>query len=296
MDKKILVKVWCTDDYAIKLDLETLRKNFKFFHPNIDFKVIDSAMTNEMKKNDPWLSSIWMNAATAIPFIEDYDTIVHLDADIVITGPLDELFEADEDVISVRNNNSLDLGGSCGKPNGYNPFNPQGCLHNISTIVHFPPYGRGNYISYQKYVNNGTLAVNRKEFWYDLHELNKKAAQCTPYGFSDEQCTLNQLFHWKKYKSRIIDPIGSKLSYGPSNTWGANPSYIWNSWGLMYMQDNKLMINDPKTHEPTVVKILHQTNGEAGEYFAKQAGGFKKWVKSIVNPEVGEYLESINAV
>ena len=88
MNKKILVKVWCTDDYAKKLDLEILKNNFKFFHPDIDFKVIDTAMTNELKEKDPWLSSIWMNAATALPYIDDYYTIVLLDADIVITGPL----------------------------------------------------------------------------------------------------------------------------------------------------------------------------------------------------------------
>jgi hypothetical protein len=107
MSKRIAVSTWCTDDYVDLIGVQDLVKSFKHFHPDIDFFIFDSKMTDEAKVTDPWLQPVWMMAPTCIPFIEDYDMVVHIDGDSVVTGPLTELFESDEDIIGVRNNNSL---------------------------------------------------------------------------------------------------------------------------------------------------------------------------------------------
>ena len=54
------------------------------------------------------MNNVWMMPPSCLPFVEDYDMVVHIDGDCVVTGPMTELFESEEDVIGVRNNNSLD--------------------------------------------------------------------------------------------------------------------------------------------------------------------------------------------
>ena len=39
-----------------------------------------------------------MKPPCAFPFVDDYDMVVQIDGDCVITGPLTELFESDEDI------------------------------------------------------------------------------------------------------------------------------------------------------------------------------------------------------
>ena len=70
--------------------------------------------------------------------------VVQIDGDCVITGPLTELFESDEDIIGVRNNNSLDKASS----------------GNGITIQHLEPFGDGSMIPIQGFINAGLVAAN----------------------------------------------------------------------------------------------------------------------------------------
>ena len=106
--KKIAVSTWVTDDYVDYIGLDELRNSFKYFHPDVDFFVFDTKATKEAMEKDPWLNNVWMMPPSCLPFVEDYDMVVHIDGDCVVTGPMTELFESEEDVIGVRNNNSLD--------------------------------------------------------------------------------------------------------------------------------------------------------------------------------------------
>ena len=97
--KKIAVTTWCTDDYIDYIGLDELRNSFKYFHPDVDFFVFDSKMTDVAKVKDPWLNNVWMMPPSCMPYIDDYDMVVHIDGDCVVTGPMTELFESDEDII-----------------------------------------------------------------------------------------------------------------------------------------------------------------------------------------------------
>ena len=183
--KKNAVVTWVTDDYVDYIGLKELKNSFKYFHPDVDFFVFDTAMTNKAKENNPWLDNVWMKPPCAAPYKDDYDMVVQIDGDCVVTGPMNELFESDEDVIGVRNNNSFNKAGS----------------HDGITIRHIEPFGDGSPIPMQGFVNAGLVGVNNKEFWDDWSDVNMQSAKIKakvdPYahGIGDENDTLNQLFH-----------------------------------------------------------------------------------------------------
>lgn len=283
MSKKILISTWCTDDYADFLGVQKLVKSVKYFHPNIEHVIFNTKMTKKAYEEYPWLSPVWMMPPTCIPFAEDYDMVIHLDADSIVTGPLNELFESESDVIGVRNNNSFNKSGS----------------HNGITISHLEPFGDGSPLPVQDFINAGLVGVNRKEFWYDWLNLNKESERIKrevnpcAHGIGDENDTLNQLFHWKKYNSQIIDPIGSNISYGLCNMWGNDPNNHWKSWDQIYVKDDRLYIDDPVTGDPMWIKVMHRAGGGLGNELNKRYGGFHNWLESVVSNETLEYIKKI---
>jgi hypothetical protein len=278
MKKKIAATTWCTDDYIDIIGLDSLLNSFNYFHPDVDFFVFDSKQTQEAIAKDPWLMrgdryAPWMMAPSCLPYVEDYDMVIHIDGDSTIVGPLTELFDADEDIIGVRNNNSMNMAGS----------------HRGITI----PIEGGPLIPMQKFLNAGLIASNNKNFWYEWHSTNKQIEIET--GCSDEQDTLNIIFHSKNYTTKILDLSKSGVSYGVSNLWGTGDNH-WESWALLYMKDNKLMLNDPVTQEPTVVKILHQAGGSIADKLNRESGGLRNWIKSVVSDEVRDYLNELTRI
>ena len=283
MDKKILISTWCTDDYRDYLNIDTLINSVKYFHPEVDHVIFDTKMTEATNKKYPWMRDIWMMSPSCLPYIDDYDMVIHLDADAVVTGPMDELFNSTADVIGVRNNNSLNKAGS----------------HNPITIQHLQPFGDGSQIPIQGFINAGLVAVNRKEFWHDWHNLNAEAARIKTevnpcaHGLGDENDTLNQLFHWDKYNSEIIDRIGTNVSYGICSCWGDDPANHWDSWSQIYVKDDRLYLDDPVTGEPMCLKVMHQAGGSASGVVNRASGGFRNWLSSVVSKEVNDYLNEV---
>lgn len=276
MSKKVLISTWCTDDYAELLGVEKLANSIKYFHPEVDHVIFNTEMTNELYSKCSWMKPIWMMAATCLPFVEDYDMVMHLDADAVVTGPMDELIDSTADVIGVRNNNTFNKAGA----------------HNGITIPHIPPFGNGNPIPMQGFINAGLIAANKKEFWYDWQNVNQYADGNKSYGLGDENDTLNQIFHSDKYNSEIIDPIGSKVSYGLSSVWGTGNNH-WESWSQIYVKNDRLYLDDPVTGDPMCIKVLHQAGGGIAAELNRSYGGFRQWMKSVVSDEVNDYLNEV---
>ena len=283
MSKKIAVVCWVTDDYVDYIGLDEVRNSFKYFHPDVDFIVFDSAMTDKAKEKDPWLNPVWMKPPCAFPFVDDYDMVVQIDGDCVITGPLTELFESDEDIIGVRNNNSLDKASS----------------GNGITIQHLEPFGDGSMIPIQGFINAGLVAANNKEFWEDWHDVNKQSAkikaEVNPYahGIGDEQDTLNQIFHSGEYTTKIVDARGTGVSYGLSNTWGTVTH--WDSWKDLYVEDDCLCLDDPADGAKMKVKVLHQAGGSAAAQLNKSSGGLREWMKTVMSTEAVNYINKITS-
>ena len=283
MSKKICISTWCTDDYKDLLGVEKLANSIKYFHPEVDHVIVDTKMTNEInEKYSPWMRPIWMMAPTCLPYADDYDMVIHLDADAVVTGPMTELFECDADVIGVRNNNSFGKAGS----------------HNGITITHLEPFGDGSQIPMQGFINAGLVAANNKEFWEDWHDVNYQSARIKEtnpcaHGLGDENDTLNQIFHSSSYTSKVIDEIGSGVSYGLSSCWGNDPNNHWESWSQIYVKDDRLWLDDPVTQEPMCIKVMHQAGGSTAAALNRSQGGFRNWLSSVVSDEVNDYLNEV---
>ena len=283
MSKKIAVVCWVTDDYIDYIGLDEVRNSFKYFHPDVYFIFFYSAMTNKAKEKEPWLNPVWMKPPCAFPFVDDYDMVVQIDGDCVITGPLTELFESDEDIIGVRNNNSLDKASS----------------GNGITIQHLEPFGDGSMIPIQGFINAGLVAANNKEFWEDWHDVNKQSAkikaEVNPYahGIGDEQDTLNQIFHSGEYTTKIVDARGTGVSYGLSNTWGTVTH--WDSWKDLYVEDDCLCLDDPADGAKMKVKVLHQAGGTAAAQLNKSSGGLREWMKTVMSTEAVNYINKITS-
>ena len=255
--KKIVFSTWCTDDYVDKVGLGGLKNSLNYFHPDIPLFVYDTAQTEILKKKYGTLPANFMMPATCSDLTEEYDMVIHIDADSTVTGPLTELLESDEEIIGVRNNNS---------------FGKAGC-HGAITIRDIPVF---------EFLNAGLVGSNGKKF---IKEWGETCQQIGDQLEGGEQDVLNIMFQSKKYSTKLLDPLVTNVSYGASNIWGTDTH--WDSWEELYVEDDKLMLYDPNTKIPMVVKVMHQAGGSASVY------PMRPWIDSLVSDEVKEYFGKI---
>lgn len=288
--KKIAVSTWCTDDYAVHLRPDRLQKLINHFHPEIDFHIFDTEDTNNIIKDHPWICaenvrfSDWMMAVSCLPFVEDYDMVIHIDADSFCIGSLDKVINSDAELVGVRNNNFFGKAGAA-----------QPCVSPFYT-----PFGDGGMIGVNEFVNAGFVASNDKQFWYEWLDFNKFVAEQSdgrtftykPWPLiRNEQDTWNHIFHAKeKYTTEIIDREGSGVSYGIVNQWGEKDHC--ESWKDLYIKDNSVYIDHPITREPLRTSILHAAGVGTIETI-KQYGNHYNWLYGIIKPEVRDYIQTI---
>ena len=176
---------------------------------------------------------------------------------------------------------------------------------NVGSSVHYLAVAATNLYentrtSVQKFINAGLIASNNKQFWHEWHELNREAKrikdEVNPYahGIGDEQDTLNQIFHSGKYTTKIIDAMGTNVSYGLCNTWGENNNH-WESWAQIYVKDDALYLDDPKTGDPMCIKVMHQAGGSAAAKLNKEHGGLREWMKTVIAEEPLQYIHKVTS-
>jgi hypothetical protein len=272
--KKIIITTWCTDDWRQINTIENLINSLKYFHPNIDFYIFNTSDTKIEKEKHPWLTHGWMISPSCMGYIENYDMVIHIDGDTIITGPLTELIESNEDIIGVRNMNSF---GYAGAHNWGNKMQ----LGNIE-------------INSIDFLNAGLVASNNCNFWKEWFAINHYCAFNNINNMRDEQGTLNYLFHnnGNKYTTKILDKVGTNLSYGQSNAWGTGDNH-WESWNKLYVKNDKLYLDDPLTNIPMVVKVLHQAGGFVAYNNNIKHNGYRNWLRTVVTKDVNDYIDSI---
>ena len=288
--KKIAVSTWCTDDYAVHLRPDRLQKLINHFHPEIDFHIFGTEDTKNITKEYPWLGaenvrfSEWMMVVTCLPLGEDYDMVIHIDADSFCIGSLDKVINLNAELIGVRNNNFFGKAGSA-----------QPCISPF-----YEPYGDGGIIGVNEFLNAGFIASNDKQFWYEWRDFNKFVAEQSdgrtftykPWPLiRNEQDTWNHIFHAiDKYTSEIVDREGSGVTYGIVNQWGEKEHC--ESWKNLYIKDNSVYIDHPITGEPLRTSILHAAGVGTMETI-KQYGDHYNWLYGIIKPEVRDYIQTI---
>ena len=219
---------------------------------------------------------------TCLPLVEDYDMVIHIDADSFCIGSLDKVIDSNCELIGVRNNNFFGKAGSA-----------YPC-----TSPFYPPFGDGS-IGVDQFINAGFVASNKKEFWYEWHDFNKFVAeqsdgrifQYSPWTLiRNEQDTWNHLFHSDKYTSEIVDQDGSGVTYGIINQWGEHNHC--ESWNHLYVKDDSVYINHPITMQPLKTSILHAAGVGTMETI-KHYGDHYNWLYDIIKPEVKKYIQNI---
>ena len=220
---------FCThvsDNWFYSVGADKLTKSINKIHPEIDFYCFGDKQLNELFSIHPNVNWNTVHPFVTYQLIDDYDMVVHFDADSMVVGKLDELLNESNlefDIIGVRNNND---------------YNRAGKDHYITNPGLDP----------QKYLNAGLVAVTNKLFLEDWMKRNIAYGNDMPF---QEQSVLNEIA--SNWKTKIIDPIESNVHYGTSNLYGERTH--WDSWGSIKIINNELILNNKK------VKVLHHAGG-----------------------------------
>ena len=265
-NKDVIFHTHFSSNWYESVGARKLLNSHKYFNPTIPFIVFTDVAINMMFEQ----GYNWNNLNSCFTYLiyqyykdlsfSNVNSIIHFDADCIITAPLDEIIslitiENDNKVIGVRNNNDL---GKAGKDNAITEFG----------------------IDVEKYINAGLLGFiwfnkersNIIETWVGISSNNN-------YSFPfQEQSVINYL----KKDLIILDPITSDKYYGISGLWGDNSH--WDSWKLISVKNNKLFLNSPLNGKEKQVMILHQAGGH----------NMNKLSNDMFNNETNKFLENVS--
>ena len=165
-------------------DAELMLKSFKKFCPDVEMKFYGQGYLEKIHYER--IPGFWYKSTSffAKDLLKDYDLALQINADSIITGPLDDIFNNTVyDVACVMNNNRTD---------------PPITVFNVPANM---------------YVNCGLVAMRSREFaehWWDL---------CNRYYFEQfpmrEQDLLNIMIHYGNYNIMNLD--GADRWYGVVN-------------------------------------------------------------------------------
>ena len=149
--KKAFITYFFGDDNVIE-NFGTFKmiNSFYYHHHDIPLYIMTTKdVYREAEKITP-ISNAYFNPVMTRTIADEYDLVVHIDTDVVVTDRLDEILEGDYEVAVARNNSDQESAG-CGTPH---------CLNGE--------------VSIWNYANAGIVAATKKEFWDDWIELNKQ--------------------------------------------------------------------------------------------------------------------------
>lgn len=203
-------------DDEFKPMLDRMLKSLTHFHPEVNIELCVGPNFGPINYYFP---------STELPLFKKYNTVTHVDADVLVVDRIDDLFDDSTDVRAGRNNSD----------NGR-------CATNVGVSI--PNVG------INQYINAGVHSISNEQFMYDWYYDCKKYSNFMPYG---EQDILNELFHSGEYNCKILDPIDSSIHYGSSFTEGTHT--YWDLWKNIVVNNDHLELNGKR------VKMLHIAGG-----------------------------------
>lgn len=263
--QKAVFTIWCTKNYHDVIGLNNLINSLKYFHPEIPVEVVTTtpAEAGGIYEKYP----IMMKPYSTLKFFDEYDLVVHMDSDCVVTGPLDEIFTEDYDVACVRN---FTHNGSCGKDS--------------SELVKGLGVPIG--LTTDTFMNAGFVCIRSKEFLYEWLAGPYKST-----WDADDQNELNRIINTGKYSVKILDNHSMGVTYGVSNCWGHNTH--WDSWKGLYVENDILYLNN-QLGDTLKVKILHVAGGKPARDSAFNGKKMREWLLDWVAYDVKQYLNKIS--
>lgn len=222
MKKKRVVFFTIADEknmeYATKM-----ANSFKHFHPDIPLEIISGEVLAGALERDP---AFFYRATPIIAsqLIKDYEVVVKIDADSIVTGSLNEAWEGDFDVKCVLNSN----------PREFKKYQ-------VSTWDIHPIY---------EYLNCGFVSMKSEKFINHWHKI------CYSNHFDNyqmrEQDLMNIILHYGDYKVEILD--------NGDSFWGLSSKRYWSQFEL---KDDKLILpaNKEWNKIDKYIKVIHAAGG-----------------------------------
>ena len=231
--------------------------SFYKFHPDVPLYILTDQEVNQEAQTVVPMEGSYFNPLMSRTIADEYELVVHIDTDVIVTDRLDEILEGDYDIAVARNNSDQGTAG-CG-----------------------PPYHMNGEVPVHEYANAGLVASTKKEFWDDWVSLNKENYFKMPMH---EQDNLNIIIHSGKYKVKWLDPVNKPLyyniasAYGDFEKWQGHPHMHWESWERIELKDDKLWLDGK------LIKMLHYAGGDVFPKFD---------LTKHFTPEVSEHLKKI---
>ena len=112
-NKKIIISTICESSWIEKSGLNKMLNSLKYFHPDWEVKIYDEHKLNDIYKNNIPGHNLW--SIMALTMIDakreaNADIVVHIDADSIILGKLDQILEDGYDIFAVRKRPGMYIG------------------------------------------------------------------------------------------------------------------------------------------------------------------------------------------
>lgn len=173
---------WITDNYKnTNIDFDSFWKSFKYFHPDIDLIIFDSAAVRSLFNKKPWLNNTNCKASFAKELYNDYDLLVNIDSDFYFFDRCYEILDSNYDIAACAN---------------YNVVQNVSLSQNMILDIEIPS------VEEKKYIQGGLIASTNKSFWDEYEIMSMKISDMLPIYEND---VLNILWYSNKYKTKILD-------------------------------------------------------------------------------------------
>lgn len=237
--------VYTIADQKNKPFADILEKSFKHFHPDIPFKVYGEDELNASGIERPTIFYL-ATPLYAQQLFKEYDTVVKMDADSIVLGNLDHIFnDMTYDVGTVYNWNRIDP--------------PKFGEIGLATIQP------------QEYYNNGFVVMRNKAFvdeWMNLCKTRHFVRM--PFR---EQGFLNILTHYGRHTVKCFDD---------SDMWHGLRSK--GEWNRCVMKDGNVVLPkgaDGYPEADKIIKVIHWAGG-AGETKMNYRAYFNEEVQDFI--------------
>jgi len=245
-----------------------MSNSLKKFHPDIPLLLYGKEKIKKYLDDPMWFYR--SSPSILYELRNDYDLIIQINVDQIVTGNLDYMFKGDYELGVVYN---------------YNRVDPK--VYGAVSVLDIPN---------QYYYNLGTVAVHSKkliEHWYRL---------VYSYHFGNyrykEQDLVNILAYYGDYKVRCFDehdPITKESSW-----WGLKSK---GEWHKAIMREDKLILpraEDGYPERDKEIKIIHWAGGNAPAeakmnykiYFNDECNIYLDWLVSDSKLSYKEYVKS----
>lgn len=212
LNKEKVAAFTIADDSLTHRLARRVRNSFDKFHHDVPFFIYDANdelnLLGEIKNSTCACKAFEIRPRLMSLLLKDYDRVIYLDADTVVTGPLTEFLEGNYDVYG-----SLNIGDIEGYLNaGVSACTSQEFCDEWSELMYSPEGGKSNQVHFNNLVSAGRYTcqiVDREDVYYNERSREHwKDLIVTDEGFfcNDRQV---KVLHWAGGIPRMEDKLSS---------------------------------------------------------------------------------------